>query len=137
MQSSSSSGNEYLRQLADTSGLYNLQKRNEHCTIEDLVIFASLTSSEGALLDPRLRRHFSVVHLPGLSSNTTYEILSAQWMAYLRSHGDNVGGGLGGVSLALAEVCGRVCDVLRESDTFGRAHYLFSLKQLESVCQVC
>lgn len=88
------------------------------------------------MLNPRFRRHFSVVHLTNLSSETTQNIVAAQLSAYLSSHGNSVEGGLGGVSLALAEVCEDVCDAMRESDTSGREHYLFSLRQLESVYQV-
>lgn len=128
---------EYLRQLSDTSGIHNLHKKNDWCAIEDLIIFACLTSDSDALLGPRLRRHLAIVHLPELSTRTAESIISLQLATYLSAHTEDLGEStLDNLTLLLTEVFSRVREVLKVSDMTGRAHYLFSLRQLESVYQV-
>ncbi len=126
---------EYLRQLSDVSGLHNLQKRNEHCTIEDLVIFACATSSNTSL-DPRLTRQFSTIHLPELSGERARNIILVQLATYLSSHTVGMGGSFDQLAKVIGGVYVGVKEALCVSDMPGRGHYLFSLGHLESVYQV-
>ncbi len=130
-----STAHEYLRQLSDVSGLHNLQKRNEHCTIEDLVIFACATAGNTSL-DPRLTRQFSTINLPELSEEKAQNIISLQLATYLSSHADNMEGSFSQLALVIGGVYVGVREALCVSDMPGRGHYLFSLGHLESVYQV-
>ena len=53
---------QYLRQLVDSCGLHNLQKKNEWSAIEDLLIFATFSkTSENHLLHPRLKVPYTLL----------------------------------------------------------------------------
>ena len=130
----SCSSHDYLRQLIDARGLYNLDKRNEWSVVEDFVIFGSLTSTSDALIEPRLRRHLAVVNVPDLQGQSLAIVVSQQLEALL-------GGVVSEEMLkkmvdSTIEVYRNVKQVLSVSDMAGRQHYLFSLKHLELVFQV-
>ena len=119
----------------DSRGLYNLQKQNDWCAIEDLVLFASLTSDTGTTLPPRLQSHFAVIQLPDLRDHTLKRVTSEMLHSFLPTdvHPDTVQGVLG----ASIEAYTAIKQVLKVSDMPGRQHYFFSLGELESVFQVC
>lgn len=128
------SSHEYLRQLIDSKGLYNLEKKNDWCVIEDLVVFASLTSNSDALVEPRLRRHLATVHVPDLQDHNLGVVASQQLTALLENVVNE--DSLQRVVDCSVEVYRSVKKVLDMSDMPGRQHYFFSLKFLESVFQV-
>lgn len=131
------SSHEYLRQLTDLSGLYGLQRKNEWSVIEDFVLFASLTSNADALVSPRLRRHFAVIHLPVPSEGNLKVIVSQQLQGLLDAHSHEIDDGqYHGVVQASIELYSKVRQTLKVSDTPGRYHYFFSLGNLISVFQV-
>ena len=125
---------QYLRQLMDGRGLYNLQKQNDWCAIEDLVLFTSLTSDTGTTLAPRLQSHFAVIQIPDLWDHTLKRVTSEMLHSFLPTdvHPDTIQGVLG----ASIEAYTAVKQVLKVSDMPGRQHYFFSLAKLESVFQV-
>ena len=129
------SSHEYLRQLIDSKGLYNLEKKNDWCVVEDLVIFASLTSNSDALVEPRLRRHLATVHIPDLQDHNLVVVASQQLTTLLENVVNEVS--LQRVVDYSIEVYKSVKKALGVSDMPGRQHYFFSLKFLESVFQVC
>lgn len=132
------SAHEYLRQLADLRGMYGLQKRNEWCTVEDFVLFGSLTSDTDALVSPRLRRHFAVIHLPTPSDGNVRVIVAQQLQGLLEAHSyDMDNKSYQGVLDASMELYNSMRQTLKVSNTPGRQHYFFSLKNLVSVFQVC
>ena len=128
------SSHEYLRQLIDVKGLYNLEKKNEWCVVEDLVMFASLTSSADALVEPRLRRHLATIHIPDLQDHNLGVVAFEQLTAILENtvNGDT----LQKLVNSSIEVYKNVRRTLNVSDMPGRRHYFFSLRHLESVFQV-
>lgn len=128
------SSHEYLRQLTDAKGLYNLEKKNEWCVVEDFVIFASLTSSSDALVEPRLRRHLATVHIPELEGHNL-SVVASQQLAALMENVVSENTLLKLVDSSI-EVYKSVKQVLNISNMPGRQHYFFSLKFLESVFQV-
>ena len=118
----------------DGRGLYNLQKQNDWCAIEDLVLFTSLTSDTGTTLALRLQSHFAVIQIPDLRDHTLKRVTSEMLHSFLPTdvHPDTVQGVLG----ASIEAYTAVKQVLKVSDMPGRQHYFFSLAKLESVFQV-
>ena len=128
------SSHEYLRQLIDIKGLYNLEKRNEWSVVEDLVIFASLTSDSDALVEPRLRRHLATINVPDLQGYNLSVVASQQLTALLQSAVDDVT--LQRIIDSSIKIYSRVKQSLSVSHMPGRQHYFFSLKYLESVFQV-
>ena len=105
--------------------------------MEDFVIFACLTSNSDALLSPRLRRHMAVIHLPSPSEGALKVIASQQLQALLEAHSYSIEeGGYEGVLEASVELYSKVRRSFKVSDTPGRCHYFFSLKNLVSVFQV-
>lgn len=129
------SSHEYLRQLIDSKGLYNLEKKNDWCLVEDLVVFASLTSNSDALVGPRLRRHMAIVHVPDLQHDNLGVVASQQLTTLL----ENVVSEdtLQRVVDHSVAVYRSVKEALDVSDMPGRQHYFFSFKFMESVFQVC
>ena len=88
---------QYLRQLLDGRGLYNLQKHNEWSTIEDLAVFGALTSSaasasgsKGATVPSRLQRHFAVLQVPELEKPDLRAITSRLLQALLAVGGNKI-----------------------------------------------
>ena len=128
------SSHEYLRQLIDVKGLYNLEKKNEWSVIEDLVIFASLTSDSDALIEPRLRRHLATVNVPDLQGSNLSVVATQQLAALLQNAISDAT--LQAIVESSIKVYGSIKRSLSESHMPGRQHYCFSLKYLESVFQV-
>lgn len=128
------SSHEYLRQLIDIKGLYNLEKKNEWCVVEDLVIFASLTTSSDALVEPRLRRHLATIHIPELQDHNL-SVVTYQQLAAILENSVNEDTLEKLVSSSIT-VYKSVKGALNVSDMPGRHHYFFSLRYLESVFQV-
>ncbi|KAL5457324.1 hypothetical protein EMCRGX_G034572 [Ephydatia muelleri] len=129
---------EYLRQLMDSKGMFNLAKLNEWCVIEDLAIFATLANDCGSCmeLDPRLQRHFVTINVPPLKGQSLNAIVT-MWAedvasALPPSFPPTLSKDLLCASL---EVYGFVREALKASTMPGRHHYLFSLGQLASVYQ--
>ena len=122
---------QYLRQLMDSKGLYNLQRRNDWCAIEDLLLFTSLTSDTGVALAPRLQRHFAVIQIPDLRDHNLNRITSEMLHSFLPA--DIQPDTLQGILAASVETYSAVKQTLRVSDMPGRQHYFFSLAKLESV----
>ncbi len=136
-ESSSCLSHEYLRQLADLRGVYNLQKRNEYSVIEDFVLFASVSGTSEAVISPRLRRHMTVVHLPELTESTRRVIVSQQLSGLVKAYCCEINGReLQTLLEASLELYANVKETLHVCDTPGRQHYFFSIKQLVSVFQV-
>ena len=138
---------QYIRQLIDGRGVYNLGKPNAWSTVEDLTIFAALTSSSGkTTISPRLQRHFAVIHLPELSEPHLAAIMSETLHTLCGGlegseivPGDGVritGEALSSVVQSTVAVFQQVREALRESEMAGRRHYTFSLSHIESVFQV-
>lgn len=120
----------------DSSGLYNLQKENEWCGIEDLLVCGALTSDAGVFLAPRLRRHLAIIHTPDLKDclkPVTFQLLVAFFETQSSSVSPDVQREVLNASL---EVYSSVKQALKASNMPGRQHYLFSLANLESVFQV-
>ena len=44
-----------MRQVIDDKGVYNLTNKNQWIGIEDLLMFATMSSNRGALIDKRLK----------------------------------------------------------------------------------
>ena len=128
------SSHEYLRQLIDVKGLYNLEKKNEWSVIEDLVIFASLTSDSDAPVEPRLRRHLATINIPDLQGSNLSVVATQQLAALLQNAISEAT--LQTIVESSIKVYGSVKRSLSESHMPGRQHYCFSLKYLESVFQV-
>lgn len=117
--------------------MYGLPRRNEWCIIEDFVVFGALTSDTDALVSPRLRRHFAVVPLAAPSEGNLKVVVSQQLQGLLDAHSHNMADGtFQGLLQASIELYGSVKQTLKVSDTPGRQHYFFSLKNLVSVFQV-
>lgn len=105
--------------------------------MEDFVVFGSLTSNTDALVSPRLRRHFTVIHLPSPSDSNVKVIMSQQLQGLLDAHSYEMDDkNYRGVYEASVELYTKVKETLKVSDTPGRCHYFFSLKNLVSVFQV-
>ena len=135
--SSSCSSHEYLRQLADLKGIYNLQKTNEYSVIEDFILFACMTGNSEALISPRLRRHMIVIYLPDPCEANRRSIVSQQLSGLLKAHCHEMSPKEFETLLeASLELYANVKEILRVSDTPGRLHYFFSIKHLVSVFQV-
>jgi hypothetical protein len=128
------SSHEYLRQLIDIKGLYNLEKKNEWSVIEDLVIFASLTSDSDALVEPRLRSHLATINVPDLQGYNLSVVATQQLTALLQNAVSEAT--LKTIVEYSIKVYRSVKRSLSESHMPGRQHYCFSLKYLESVFQV-
>ena len=122
---------EYLRQLIDIKGLYNLEKMNEWSIVEDLVIFASLTSDSDALVEPRLRRHLATVNIPDLQGDNLSVVATQQLTALLQNSVSEAT--LQRIVDSSIKVYRSVKQALSVSHMPGRQHYFFSLKYLESV----
>lgn len=121
----------------DLRGLYGLQRKNEWCIVEDFVMFGSLTSNTDALVSPRLRRHFAVISLAAPSEGNLKVIISQQLQGLLDAHSyDMTDGRYQGVVEASIQLYSSVKETFKVSDTPGRQHYFFSLKNLVSVFQV-
>ena len=136
--SANCSSHEYLRQLMDLRGMYGLQRKNEWSIVEDFVFFGALTSNTDALVSPRLRRHFAVVPLAAPGGGNLKAIMSQQLQGLLDAHSyDMVDKSYGGILEASLQLYSSVKETLKVSDTPGRQHYFFSLKNLVSVFQVC
>ena len=128
---------QYLRQVLDSRGLYNLQKQNDWCSIEDLVVFGALTSARRrTTVAPRLQRHFAVIQIPNVTENSLKTITS-QLLQALFVAPTSTSASLEGVHSASVELHSMVRQALKVSDMPGRQHYFFSLGNLESVFQVC
>ena len=153
---------QYLRQLLDGRGLYNLHKHNEWSTIEDLAVFGALTTSstsgsscrEEATNASRLWRHLAVVQVPELEEPALRVITSRLLEALLAVGGSEIdpppggdpkgisetdtppSGCLKGILAGSLEAYSTVRQALGTSDLPGRQHYFFSLATLESVFQV-
>ena len=125
---------EYLRQLVDIKGLYNLEKKNEWSIVEDLVIFASLTSDSDALVEPRLRSHLATINIPELQGYNLNVVATHQLTALLQSAVSEAT--LQRIVDSSIKVYRSVKQALSVSHMPGRQHYFFSLKYLESVFQV-
>ena len=125
---------EYLRQLIDTKGLYNLDKKNEWSVVEDLVIFASLTSDSDAMVEPRLRRHVATINVPDLQGYNLSVVATQQLTALLLNAISEPT--LQRIVDSSIKVYRSVKQSLSVSHMPGRQHYCFSLKHLESVFQV-
>jgi hypothetical protein len=117
--------------------MYSLQRKNEWSVVEDFVLFGSLTSNADALVSSRLRRHFAVIPLAAPSDGNMRVIVSQQFQGLLDAHSydmaNEVYQRLLEVSLLLYN---SVKEAFKVSDTPGRQHYFFSLKNLVSVFQV-
>ena len=122
---------QYLRQLMDSKGLYNLQRHNDWCAIEDLLLFTSLTSDMGVALASRLQRHFAVIQIPDLRNHNLKRITSEMLHSFLPT--DIQPDTVQGILAASVETYSAVKQTLRVSDMPGRQHYFFSLAKLESV----
>ena len=118
----------------DSKGLYNLQKHNDWCAIEDLLLFTSLTSGKGVALTPRMQRHFAVIQVPDLRDHTLKRITSEMLHSFFPA--DIQPNTVQGVLAASVEAYSAVKQTLKVSDMPGRQHYFFSLAELESVFQV-
>lgn len=134
---------QYIRQLIDSSGAYNIGKRNTFASIEDLSLFTSLTTNIGhTTISPRLKRHFAIVHLPELSGIPLTSILTETlWTLCGGVSGTTAGSQidrdkLTSIVKSSEVVFLKVRAALKESDMPGRQHYVFSLSQIESVFQV-
>ena len=125
---------EYIRQLLDCKGLYCLQKSNEWCAVEDLLIFAALTSASHLHIAPRLQRHFSVIRLPELKEQNLKAIVSQMVTSHLES--SSSAEVLQATLSASLDAYSSLKETLKISNSPGRQHYFFSLAQLESVFQV-
>lgn len=133
----SCSSHEYLRQLADLQGLYNLQKKNKWCVVEDFVLFGSITSNSDALVSPRLRRHFAIIGLSSPSEHNLKVVVSQQLKGLLDAHSYEMEPeDFKRVLEASIKLYLSVRDTLKVSNTRGRHHYFFSLKNLVSIFQV-
>ena len=128
------SSHEYLRQLIDVKGLYNLEKKNEWSVVEDLVIFGSLTSESDALVEPRLRRHLATINVPDLQGLNLGEVSTQQLTALLQSAVSE--DSLQRIIHSSIKIYESVKRSLSVSHMSGRQHYCFSLRHLESVFQV-
>ena len=125
---------EYLRQLIDVKGLYNLEKKNEWSVIEDLVVFASLTSDSDALVEPRLRRLLAIINVPDLEGYNLSVVATQQLIALLQNTVSETT--LQRIVDSSIKVYKSVKQSLSVSHMPGRQHYCFSLRYLESVFQV-
>ena len=125
---------EYLRQLIDIKGLYNLDKKNEWSVVEDLVIFASLTSDSDAMVEPRLRRHLATVSVPDLQGYNLSVVATQQQTALLQNAVNEPT--LQRIVDSSIKIYRSVKRSLSVSHMPGRQHYCFSLEYLESVFQV-
>ena len=135
--SSECSPHEFLRQLTDLRGLYSLQRKNEWCVVEDLVVFGALTSSSDALVSNRLRHHFAIIHLPSPGENSLEVVVSQQLQGLLDAHSHHLGEReYRGVLEASVELYSAIKETLKVSDLPGRQHYFFSIRNLVSVFQV-
>ena len=131
------SSHEYLRQLMDLKGLYGLHRKNEWSVVEDFVIFGALTSNSDALVSPRLRQHFAIIHLADLNEGTLNAIVSQQLQGLLDAHSyDMDETSFQGILEASVQLYDSVKKTLKVSDTPGRQHYFFSLQNLVSIFQV-
>ena len=125
---------EYLRQIIDIKGLYNLDKKNEWSVVEDLVIFASLTSDSDAVVEPRLRRHLATINVPDLQGYNLSVVATQQLTSLLQNTISEPT--LQRIVDSSIKVYLSVKRSLSVSHMPGRQHYCFSLKHLESVFQV-
>lgn len=131
------SSHEYLRQLVDLRGVYGLHRKNEWSIIEDFVFFGALTSNADALVSPRLRRHFAIIPLATPSEGNLKAIVSLQLQGLLDAHSyDMADKSYVGILEASVQLYSTVKRMFKVSDTPGRQHYFFSLKNLVSVFQV-
>lgn len=137
----SSSCCQSLRQLANSHGCYNLSKHNEWNSIEDLVIFATLSSSTGAVpLARRLKRHFTVIQVPDLKED--HIVMPLLLQSHCVSQGqqgaelEEQSSRMDSILDASLEVYHSTVRALKMSDLPGRSHYFFSLGSMESVFQV-
>ena len=131
-----------MRQLVDGGGLWNLSRPNCWSVVENLTIFAALTTDGKTTIPLRLQRLFAVVQLPELSPTNLQSIVSEMLRVLCAGIGVWQGAELSGevhrhVVQSSVELFSRVREALRASDTPGREHYVFSLSQLESAFQVC
>ena len=65
---------QYLRSVIDGAGMYNLNKQNQWNNMEDLLVFATMTSDRGATLDPRLKVrsvYTQILFFPELFENSS------------------------------------------------------------------
>ena len=105
--------------------------------MEDLVLFASLTTSSEARVSQRFQRHFAVIHVPNLEGHNLSEVVSQQFHSLIQNHMRKFDGEMCKQLLeATTEVYSSVKHALNNSDMPGRQHYFFSLSHLESVFQV-
>ena len=137
---------QYIRQLMDCHGVYNLGKPNTFSVVEDLTLFAALPSNIGTTtIAPRLQRHFAIIHLPELVDTPLTTILTETLRTYCGGLAETKAGtqgssisadALSSIVQSTATVFLQVRDALRESNMPGRQHYVFSLSHIESAFQV-
>lgn len=102
-----------------------------------MVIVSCLTSTTDAVITPRLRRQLAVVHLPELTGESLKAVVSLQLFTLMSAHTGAMDDGMLQIVVGVStEVYSKVNRALKVSGMPGRQHYLFSLRQLESVYQV-
>ena len=135
---------QYLRQLLDSQGVYNLANHNCWSNIEGLTLFGAMTSSddERPSLPPCLQRHFVAISLPELEG-CCLELVTSEMLRILCGGGeeelklwDSSQETFGCIVKSSVDVYHHIREVFRKSNMPGRQHYLFSLGHLENTFQV-
>jgi energy-coupling factor transporter ATP-binding protein EcfA2 len=136
---------EFIRQLVDVHGLYNLSRQHEWSHVEDFVIFATAGSENKqnkemnrTINDPRAKRHFAVMRFPTLQGSDVRFLVEKLAEGYLLFKGEGtvltkeIVFTIASVTL---ELYSEVCSTFSESSLPGRQHYMFSLHHVALLYQ--
>ncbi|KAG8444848.1 hypothetical protein GDO86_009850 [Hymenochirus boettgeri] len=134
--------NELLRMVLDDNVLVKLSKPFEWQFLEGIIVKAAMClpkydNSTQKMFSQRLLRHFSIFHLPDLEGPQMQQVIFSVLEANM---GDREGLPLQEeLHLSLVQASCYLLEsinkVLIQSPTPGRQHYLFSIREINRICQ--
>jgi dynein heavy chain, axonemal len=126
--------NELLRQVIDQGGFYDVQKLFfKH--VQDLLCLAACAPPGGGRneVSPRLLRHFHMVWICNLSSESMVRIFSSILGGFVNSTNNKFFGVVNSIVESSVEIYARIQKELLPTPT--RSHYTFNLRDLSKVFQ--